>query len=527
MTKTTHIRVLFAVLVAGGLAAALPGVGLAAEQLVKSSRGDAVYYVDAHDVRHAFPNAPTFRSWYGDDFSRVAVVSDEVLARYPLGRNLTLKPGKWLVKVPSAPTVYAVESGGTLRPIAAPEVAAAIWGPAWQKKIVDLPEVFFENYVAGEPLTKTYELPSSIVYRVKGDATYYWKQDVLLQPFTNWLAVAANGYAPEDVVTSDRTFPIRPRTISGRSLVVTNPLAAPRQTTQDCGGPSVNVALLLVTRGSLDPAAAATWQHVRERLPAAYAWATQELGALVVGAAEVLPDDGFLTSATPNGGRKITSEALLTFFDEHPDVFDVVIVFTNFTLQQDVPNHEANHVLVTNAITGLGLPRQNAATLFGSQGKLKGVIVVGDVGRFDLSTTVGQEQLDHLLLHEISHQWSGAVKFRVGPEQDSVALLREDGRHWSYYAGFLSPLGGSGWRDNGDGTFTSRLSQNPDVVRRPYADLDLYLLGLLPALAVDPFFYVEPAAPGLLNNTIKGVTQTVTIEQIVAANGARQCELGR
>ena len=241
----------------------------------------------------------------------------------------------------------------------------------------------------------------------------------------------------------------------------------------------------------------------------------------------VLPDDGLLTAATPIGGRKIASEVPLTFYDEHPDDFDALIVFTNFTLQQDLPNHEANHVLVTNAITGLGLPRQNAAALFGSQGKLKGLIVVGDVSRFDISTQTGQEQLDHLLLHELAHQWSGAVKFRVGPEQDSAALLREDGRHWSYYDGFLSPLGGSGWRDNGDGTFTSQLSQKPDSVRRPYSDLDLYLMGLLPAQVISPFFYVEPAVPGLLSNTIKGVAQTVTIDQVIAANGKRRCELGR
>lgn len=527
MIKTIHSQAVLVVLIALAASTAMPSTSLAAGPLVKSRGNSAVYYIDEQSVRHAFPNALTYRSWYGNDFSGVTVASDNELGGYPLGKNITLKPGKWLVKVPSAPTVYAVESGGTLRPIASAEVADAIWGAGWRKKVVDLSEVFFENYQVGEPLTRTYELPSSIVYRVKGEPTYYWKQDVLLQPFTNWAAAAANGYAPEDVVTSGRTLPVRQRPIAGRSPIITNPLAAPRQTTQDCGGPGISAALILVTRGQLDAAAAFTWQQVRERLPNAYAWATRELGELVVREAAVLPDDGWLTAATPIGGRKITSEASLTFYDEHPDTFDFLIIFTNFTLQQDEPNHEADHFLVTNAILGLGLPRQQAAALFGSQGKLKGMIVVGDLSRFDLTTPTGQEQFDNLLLHEFAHQWSGAVKFRVGPEQDSVALLRDDGRHWSHYVGWLSPLGGAGWRNNGDGTFNSRLTSQAESVARPYSDLDLYLMGLLPAQAVSPFFYVEPAVPGLLSNTIKGVPQTVTVDQVIAANGKRRCELGR
>src|SRR3989344_4053394 len=86
----------------------------AAGTLIKLAGNSAVYFLDAQGVRHAFPNVQTFRSWYGNDFSAVQTVAAVILAGYPLGRNLTMKPGTALLKVPSVPTVYAVEQGGVL-----------------------------------------------------------------------------------------------------------------------------------------------------------------------------------------------------------------------------------------------------------------------------------------------------------------------------------------------------------------------------------------------------------------------------
>ena len=501
-----------------------PVVAQAAGRLVKSINHPTVYYLDEAGRRHTFPNARTYQSWYGEDYRAVGVVDGATLASYPLGNNIMLRPGKWLAKVPSAPTVYAVEQGGVVRALATPEIAVHLYGSAWPKKVVDVPEALWDNYTVGEPLTRTYELPNSIVYQIKGQLMWYWKQGVLLRPFDRWEDVVANRYAPADVVVGERVLPTRARKISGVSPDVNDLMAAPTLATQDCGFSSVRVGLLVVQRGGLATSTAAALQTVAHRLPDAFAWATRELGTLEVAAAELMEDDGLLSRATDEGGRKLTEEVPLTFYDTHPDDVDVLFLFSNFTVQQELPNHEARHILVSNAISGLGLPLLNAAERFGSRGKLKGIIVVGDLGRFDLTETTDQLRLDNLLLHELGHQWSGAAKFRDG-EHDSTALLREDQIHWSYYAGFISPLGGSGWQSHGDGTYTSRLSQEPALVRRPYADLDLYLMGLLPPQVIQPWFYLEPSFPGVQGNTIRGVAKTVTIEQIVSANGKRRCEL--
>ncbi|MDD5110066.1 MAG: hypothetical protein PHI63_02530 [Patescibacteria group bacterium] len=509
---------------AGVIAVALPVPAVAA-QLIRSETQATVYAVDGQNVRHTYPNAATYRSWYGDDYSGVTVVAPDELAGFPLGSNVTLRPGKWLVKVPSSPTVYAVEQGGVLRPIANAEVAAGIFGPRWAGKVVDIPEAFFSDYTVGESLAHAYELPGSIVYQIKGKPAWYWKRGNLLQPFASWADVSTNGYGKEDVIVGSRDFPVRTRSIVGASPLVSDPFAPSTLSTEDCGASPFTVAIVLVSRGALEVGNIAALDAVRTRLPETFRWATRELGAIDASyPVVVLPDDGLLTVPTEQGGRKLTDEAVQTFYDNNPDAFDFLMVFTDFAVQLDQPNEIARQVMVTNAVTGLDLPQQNAADQFGSRGKLKSVLLFYNIQNYDVTTDAGRQRLDNLLLHEIAHQWSAAVKFRVG-DYDSTALLRDDGRHWSYYASFISPLGGSGWRDNGDGTFTSLQSQQMNTYRWPYADLDLYLMGLLPWQAVTPFSYVIPATPGVVGNTIAGRAQTVTIDQVIAANGQRRCEL--
>jgi hypothetical protein len=108
----------------------------------------AVYFWGADGKRHAFPNAATYFTWY-PDFSGVKTVDAAALAALSLGRNITFRPGKRLLKIPSAPAVYAVEPGGELRPLTSEAAAAAIFGPDWNKQIDDLSEAFVADYRFG------------------------------------------------------------------------------------------------------------------------------------------------------------------------------------------------------------------------------------------------------------------------------------------------------------------------------------------------------------------------------------------
>ncbi|MBI2551256.1 PD40 domain-containing protein [Candidatus Uhrbacteria bacterium] len=125
--------------------------------LISCQGSSAVYYLDRQSTRHAFPNEATYFSWYAD-FSRITAIPTYACAKYPLGKNATVRPGIVLLKIPSIPTVYAVSAPNTLRPIESEEIARTLYGDSWnlpgpQGPLRDLSETFFANYVKGAPLT--------------------------------------------------------------------------------------------------------------------------------------------------------------------------------------------------------------------------------------------------------------------------------------------------------------------------------------------------------------------------------------
>lgn len=121
----------------------------AAGTLVKAS-GSAVYYVN-EGKRYSFPNERIYSTWY-QDFSTVSTITDAELSGYPLSGNVTYRPGRRMVKITSDPKVYVVAQGGLLRPIASESVAVALYGPAWNKMVDDLPDAYFFDYKIGDPV---------------------------------------------------------------------------------------------------------------------------------------------------------------------------------------------------------------------------------------------------------------------------------------------------------------------------------------------------------------------------------------
>ncbi len=113
--------------------------------LVKIANSSAVYYVDQNGVRHVFAGAAVYRSWYGEDFSRVVEVSPEVLAAMPLGRPVTFRPGT-MIKIRTLPRVYVVLANREIRHIANESVARALFGDGWNTMIYDVDDAFFLEY---------------------------------------------------------------------------------------------------------------------------------------------------------------------------------------------------------------------------------------------------------------------------------------------------------------------------------------------------------------------------------------------
>jgi len=110
-----------------------------------------VYFLDNNGLRHAFPNEKVYFTWYAD-YTDLHLVTAETMASFDLGKNITYHPGTKLVKYPTADPVYAVEKGGVLHALASEEVAAELYGTAWNKQVDDVSESFYSNYTYGDPI---------------------------------------------------------------------------------------------------------------------------------------------------------------------------------------------------------------------------------------------------------------------------------------------------------------------------------------------------------------------------------------
>lgn len=498
----------------------------AAIELVKSKDFGTVYYLDGRGIRHPFPNEVIYRSWYGSDFSKIVTVSNDFLQPYPLGKNITIRPGTSLVKIRTAPEVYAVEQGGVLRRLDTEEIATAIYGRQWASRVVDIPDVFFGDYLIGDPIIHDYKVPNDVLFREQQSGKYFYKYNDSLQPFSSVEAVTANRFDTSQALISARSFGQRRRPISGFDKNVFNPVATPLVDTRDCESRSLKAAVIFVVADQYLGTEIKKVEQIKAAVAEQFAWATNNLAAVdLTYPTTIMVDDGYLVTKQNDGTIDVNNEVINSFYDTHPDQFDLLIIWTNFKVPNENTNEIANFIDVTNKLEGGNRPFMDRSSIYGSSGKLKGVIMMGNINKYQPETPTGLAQALNYVLHEILHQWSAYIGFDDGTGHISADLLREGKEHWSYYAGFISPLGGSGWIDNGDGTFNSKLAQLPDPNVRPYSPLDLYLMGLIPYQLMAPVFYVEPKVPGALGNTIEGTAHWVTIDQIIKANGQVRCSL--
>ncbi len=492
--------------------------------LVKTKESPAIYYLNGEKSRHVFPNEITYKSWYENDYSKVAIVSKEYISKIPLGKNITLRPGKFLIKVPSDPKVYTVEVGGVLRPLADEIIAEEFFGEQWKKKVVDIPEVFFDNYTVSDPIQKSYDVPNGVIYKVEGESKFYWKVDDILRLFADESALTANGYLPQDALTNKRGYYVRTRPIIGFDESVSNPISLPRKKVKDCENKSIKAALILVSKDSHTFEEVNTLTYIQKNFSEYFSRRMNSLSSIDLSYSPiVLKDDGYLIKKSKNNSLELVLEEVgSAFFKDNPDVFDFFIVFSNF---DSLPTNEQGHFIpVSNHVEGIGKPTLEGAHLYGSLGKLKGLALMGNVNNYSVLDDKNMNQMMNVLMHEILHQWSGSVTFIDASGTRSDELLRKpDLVHWNFFVDFFSPLGGAGWQDNSNGTFTSLSSQIEDSRNQTLPDIDLYLMGLLPYQYVKPFYYIIPRDPLAKGNTISGEKKKVTIDQIIAANGKWAC----
>jgi hypothetical protein len=164
----------------------------------------SVYFLGADGKRYVFPNATTYFSWYAD-FSGVKEVTAAELQSYPLGSNVTIRPGSYLVKITTDPKVYAVEPGGKLRWLASEAVARTLYGEDWATRVVDVPDAFFVNYDASQAVdnkvTAATKHPAGTLIKYPSASSIYYVDGVFKRAFVSWEAFVANGFRQEFVLT--------------------------------------------------------------------------------------------------------------------------------------------------------------------------------------------------------------------------------------------------------------------------------------------------------------------------------------
>jgi hypothetical protein len=107
-----------------------------------------IWFVGKDGYKHAFPNARVYHSWYGEEY-RFEVVDQKTIDGYGLGKNVTYRPGKRMVKFDGSAVVYAVAHAGVLREVATERVATDIYGTDWRLSVDDVDTQFVNDYYLG------------------------------------------------------------------------------------------------------------------------------------------------------------------------------------------------------------------------------------------------------------------------------------------------------------------------------------------------------------------------------------------
>ena len=250
-------------------------------------------------------------------------------------------------------------------------------------------------------------------------------------------------------------------------------------------------------------------------------WARVDVGSVVVmrpvGGAFGF---GFDNAFDPVDGVPPFREAFLAALNGREQAYDFALVFLSEGLPNQISDALAFNQTFNRELEGMGT-RQ-----FTTEGvPVRGALYMNRASRWDEFPPA----IDRWIFnHELGHFWLAYPFVDLGAGRED-ALLGRQLAHWSYFVHTGgSPMEGNAWIDNGDGSFTTDPTVSGD-----FSDLDLYLMGMLPAEQVAPFFVIDPIESfgrGPASNpdhfalepestTILGDRIDVTVSDIIASEG--------
>lgn len=120
-----------------------------AGRLIRLKTDNAVYYVDANNVRHLFPSEVVYWSWYEGSWAQqeIEFISQAEFDELKIGDNIIIRAGTNLIRFKNSPKIYAVTPGAALCQIINDNSAVRLYGADWQKRLVTVQNAFENNYV--------------------------------------------------------------------------------------------------------------------------------------------------------------------------------------------------------------------------------------------------------------------------------------------------------------------------------------------------------------------------------------------
>ena len=239
--------------------------------------------------------------------------------------------------------------------------------------------------------------------------------------------------------------------------------------------------------------------------------------------------------------RNVAADMMKVFYSAYQDVNDFTVLFTDFRF--DMSEAAAPSLGPSQDQTqGIGTTnRGESPGTFGSRGRFQsgmlpswiggpayGIIGTNKDGTFNNGRVTDYDPARYLISHELGHRWLAYLEYMDGGKRKP----RSDPIHWldelhvpaasPVQQQFeSSPMNGSYWLDNRDGSFTTLASG--DFVSTGYSYLDLYGMGLLRAEAVPDFFILENLVRIPFNGpyTVRASKKPISMNQVIAAMGPR------
>lgn len=157
--------------------------GLRPGDRIKLRSSATVYLFGSDGRRHLFFNELVYYSWY---LNQVGIIelADRDLASILPGPNVQIRPGTWLIKIQTAPQLYAVARCGVRQWITTESLGRGLFGPMWNvgtdqvipvpgvRRARDLSEAYFTDYHEGAALTARVHPDGSLI-RYAGSAERY------------------------------------------------------------------------------------------------------------------------------------------------------------------------------------------------------------------------------------------------------------------------------------------------------------------------------------------------------------------